>query len=214
MRTWRFLAARTCPGLQDRLQRHSQGHQPEGDCGSDRPRVNRSSLSSSASNCSTAREGVLRRELGTRPSPERSRIRTSRQQASGWSGTLRTSAKAMNWDIDRALASNAGARLDGRTCSCAASRSRRSASRRAGVARGRPARAPGPTRSSCGSLPGPAGRQECLQTAGNAMLQRLSRRHIARLAADIDLLDERLLEIVAGDAALAHSPTFISGNPR
>ena len=34
----------------------------------------------------------------------------------------------------------------------------------------------------------------------NAMLQRASRRRIARLAADIDLLDERLLKIVAGDA--------------
>ena len=38
----------------------------------------------------------------------------------------------------------------------------------------------------------------------DAMLQRLSRRRIARLAADIDLLDERLVEIVATDAALAH----------
>src|SRR5262249_29470368 len=35
----------------------------------------------------------------------------------------------------------------------------------------------------------------------NAMLQRLSRRRIARLAADIDMLD---VEIVVADAALAH----------
>ena len=35
----------------------------------------------------------------------------------------------------------------------------------------------------------------------DAMLQRLSRRRIARLAADIDLLDERLVEIVTTDAA-------------
>jgi transposase len=38
----------------------------------------------------------------------------------------------------------------------------------------------------------------------DAMLQRLSRRRIARLTADIDMLDERLVEIVAADAALAH----------
>ena len=36
------------------------------------------------------------------------------------------------------------------------------------------------------------------------MLQRLSRRRIARLSTDIDTLDERLVEIVAADAALAH----------
>jgi transposase len=38
----------------------------------------------------------------------------------------------------------------------------------------------------------------------DAMLQRLSHRRIARLAADIDMLDKRLVEIVAADAALAH----------
>jgi hypothetical protein len=34
------------------------------------------------------------------------------------------------------------------------------------------------------------------------MLQRLSRRRIVRLAADIDLLDKRMVEIVATDDAL------------
>jgi transposase len=38
----------------------------------------------------------------------------------------------------------------------------------------------------------------------DAMLQRLSRRRIARLAADIELLDERMAEVVAADAALVH----------
>jgi transposase len=38
----------------------------------------------------------------------------------------------------------------------------------------------------------------------DAILRRLSRRRIARLAADIDMLDERLVEIVGTDAALAH----------
>jgi len=38
----------------------------------------------------------------------------------------------------------------------------------------------------------------------DAMLQRLSRRRIARLTTDIEKLDERLVEIVAADAALAH----------
>jgi transposase len=37
----------------------------------------------------------------------------------------------------------------------------------------------------------------------DAMLQRLSRRRIARLTADIDLLDEHLVKIVSADAALA-----------
>jgi transposase len=37
----------------------------------------------------------------------------------------------------------------------------------------------------------------------DAMLQRLSRRRIARLTADIEMLDERLVEIVNADAALA-----------
>jgi len=38
----------------------------------------------------------------------------------------------------------------------------------------------------------------------DAMLQRLSRRRIARLSADVEKLDERLIEIVAADATLAH----------
>jgi len=38
----------------------------------------------------------------------------------------------------------------------------------------------------------------------DAMLQRLSRRRVARLATDIEMLDERLVEVVAADPALAH----------
>jgi transposase len=38
----------------------------------------------------------------------------------------------------------------------------------------------------------------------DAMLQRLSRRRIARLAADINMLDSHLVEIVESEAALAH----------
>ena len=38
----------------------------------------------------------------------------------------------------------------------------------------------------------------------DAMLQRLSRRRIARLAADIDMLDGHLVEVVGTDAPLAH----------
>jgi transposase len=47
----------------------------------------------------------------------------------------------------------------------------------------------------------------------NAMLQRLSRRRIARLAADIDMLDERLVEIVLADAALAHRYRLLTSMP-
>jgi transposase len=47
----------------------------------------------------------------------------------------------------------------------------------------------------------------------NAMLQRLSRRRIARLAADIDMLDERLVEIVVADAALAHRYRLLTSRP-
>jgi transposase len=47
----------------------------------------------------------------------------------------------------------------------------------------------------------------------DAMLQRLSRRRIARLAADIAQLDERLLEIVAADAALAHRYRLLTSMP-
>ena len=43
-----------------------------------------------------------------------------------------------------------------------------------------------------------------------AMMQRLSHRRIGRLVADIDLLDERMIEIVATDAALAHRYRLLS----
>ena len=56
--------------------------------------------------------------------------------------------------------------------------------------------------------------------AGNAarlledpMLQRLSRRRIARLAADIDMLDRHLVEIVETDAALAHRYRLLTSMP-
>ena len=45
------------------------------------------------------------------------------------------------------------------------------------------------------------------------MLQRLSRRRIARLGADIDLLDKRLVEIVGSDTALAHRYRLLSSMP-
>src|SRR6266480_6991123 len=45
------------------------------------------------------------------------------------------------------------------------------------------------------------------------MLQRLSRRRIARLAADIDVLDQRLVEIVATDVALAHRYRLLTSMP-
>jgi len=44
-------------------------------------------------------------------------------------------------------------------------------------------------------------------------LQRLSRRRIARLAADIELLDKRLVEIVATDATLAHRYRLLTSMP-
>src|SRR6266480_6986946 len=47
----------------------------------------------------------------------------------------------------------------------------------------------------------------------DAMLQRLSRRRIARLAADIDVLDQRLVEIVATDVALAHRYRLLTSMP-
>ena len=47
----------------------------------------------------------------------------------------------------------------------------------------------------------------------NAMLQRLSRRRIVRLAADISQLDEHLVEIVAADAALAHRYRLLTSMP-
>jgi transposase len=47
----------------------------------------------------------------------------------------------------------------------------------------------------------------------DAMLQRLSRRRIARLAADIDMLDRRLAVIAAGDAALANRYRLLTSMP-
>jgi transposase len=47
----------------------------------------------------------------------------------------------------------------------------------------------------------------------DAMLQRLSRRRIARLGADIDLLDKHLVEIVGTDAALAHRYRLLTSMP-
>src|SRR5246127_2169999 len=46
-----------------------------------------------------------------------------------------------------------------------------------------------------------------------AMLQRLSRRRVAGLTADIDLLDERLVEIVTADPALAHRFRLLTSMP-
>ena len=47
----------------------------------------------------------------------------------------------------------------------------------------------------------------------DAMLQRLSRRRIARLAADIDLLDRQLVEVAGTDAALAHRYRLLTSMP-
>src|SRR3977135_3177259 len=47
----------------------------------------------------------------------------------------------------------------------------------------------------------------------DAMLRRLSRRRITRLAADIDLLDKHLVEIVGTDAALAHRYQLLTSMP-
>src|SRR5262249_39540334 len=46
-----------------------------------------------------------------------------------------------------------------------------------------------------------------------AMLQRLSRRRIAGLTADLDLLDQRLVEIVTADPALAHRFRLLTSMP-
>src|SRR5262249_26770111 len=46
-----------------------------------------------------------------------------------------------------------------------------------------------------------------------AMLQRLSRRRIAGLTADIDLLDQRLVEIVTADPTLAHRFRLLTSMP-
>src|SRR6266480_7151060 len=45
------------------------------------------------------------------------------------------------------------------------------------------------------------------------MLQRLSRRRIARLAADIDVLDQQLVEVAGTDAALAHRYRLLTSMP-
>ena len=47
----------------------------------------------------------------------------------------------------------------------------------------------------------------------DAMLQRLSRRRIAKLAADIDLLDERLVETVMADAGLEQRYRLLTSMP-
>ena len=47
----------------------------------------------------------------------------------------------------------------------------------------------------------------------DGMLQRLSRRRIARLAADIDMLDRHLVEIVETDAALAYRYRLLTSMP-
>src|SRR6202045_4691794 len=47
----------------------------------------------------------------------------------------------------------------------------------------------------------------------DAMLQRLSRRRIGRLAAEIDMLDRHLAEIVGTDAALAHRYRLLPSMP-
>jgi transposase len=47
----------------------------------------------------------------------------------------------------------------------------------------------------------------------DAMLQRLSRRRIVRLATDIDMLDDRLVEIVGTDGTLAHRYRLLTSMP-
>src|SRR5215472_17457874 len=47
----------------------------------------------------------------------------------------------------------------------------------------------------------------------DTMLRRLSRRRIGRLAGDIDLLDKRMVEIVANDPALAHRYRLLTSMP-
>jgi transposase len=47
----------------------------------------------------------------------------------------------------------------------------------------------------------------------NTTLQRLSRRRIRRLAADIDMLDQHMVEIVALDTALAHRYQLLTSMP-
>src|SRR5262249_26162723 len=47
----------------------------------------------------------------------------------------------------------------------------------------------------------------------DAMLRRLSRGRIGRLAGDIDLLDKRMVEIVASDTVLAHRYRLLTSMP-
>jgi len=47
----------------------------------------------------------------------------------------------------------------------------------------------------------------------NTVLRRLSRRRIARLADDIEMLDQHLVEIVAADSALAHRYELLTSMP-
>jgi transposase len=47
----------------------------------------------------------------------------------------------------------------------------------------------------------------------DTMLQRLSRRRITRLVADIEMLDKRLVENVVADAALAHRYRLLTSMP-
>src|SRR6516162_9569890 len=47
----------------------------------------------------------------------------------------------------------------------------------------------------------------------DAMLQRLSRRRVGRLAADIDLLDKHMVEIVETDAALVYCHRLLTSMP-
>src|SRR5215472_6245776 len=51
------------------------------------------------------------------------------------------------------------------------------------------------------------------EQCSSAMLQRLSRRRIAGLTADIDLLDQCLVEIVTADPALAHRFRLLTSMP-
>jgi transposase len=55
--------------------------------------------------------------------------------------------------------------------------------------------------------------QNAARLLEDAMLQRLSRRRIARLAADIDLLDKSLIEIVAAEPALARRFQLLTSMP-
>src|SRR5215208_6668053 len=63
----------------------------------------------------------------------------------------------------------------------------------------------------CCSVPNDAGGWAAL--VEDAMLRRLSCRRIARLAADIDLLDGHLVEVVGTDAALAHRYRLLTSMP-